>query len=234
MNTNRLLTLAACTAGLLAFISNGHAQDMSVSQRVAALKGNIQTAKIILHNYEWIQTTTVTHNGDVVSTKQERCYYGDDGSLQKVELSDEQAQQRQGLLFRRIRQAAKDEMTDYMYSAVALVKNYVPPRSSLIETVKENGNISLQPISESRARVVMQGYYKPGDTYSIEVNLRNNRPVALRVSTYVNDPSDPVTLRAEMGQLDNGATYPENITLNADNEGITIQVHNGGYRRSNE
>ncbi len=227
----KLSTLSTCFV-LLAFGCVARAQD-SAKERVAALKANIETSKIILRQYQWIQTTTVSMNGDVKSTKVERCYYGADGSLQKVEISDEQAPQRQGLLFRRIKEQKKEEMTDYMKSAVALVKSYVPPSSSLIQNCKDNGNVSLQPLSGGRARIVLKNYIKPGDTYAIELNLHDNRPLGLRVSTYVNDPSDVVSMNAEMGRLDNGTTYTSLITLNAESKGMTVTVKNSGYQRTN-
>ncbi len=227
----KLITYTILTLLLLTGADVASAQPMQ--ERVAALKASVATSKTILQQYEWIQTTTVTHNDNVVSTKQERCYYGDDGSLQKVLISDEQAQQRQGLLFRRIKEHAKEELTDYMKSAVELVKSYVPPSPYKIQAAKDAGNVSLQPLSYHRARIVFQNYEKPGDTYSIEVNLANNRPVGLRVSTYVDDPSDVVKMNAVMGQLDNGTTYPSDVTLNAESKGITVTVHNGGYHRRN-
>jgi len=231
MKSMKLIILSACAA-LVVFGNVAHAQN-SAKERVAALKASIMTSKTILRQYEWIQTTTVSMNGDVKSTKVDRCFYGDDGSLQKVEISDEQAQQRQGLLFRRIREQKKEEMSDYMKSAVALVKSYVPPNSSLIQNCRDNGNVSMDPVSGSRAWIVFKNYEKQGDIYSVEVNLKDNRPLGLKVSTYVNDPSDVVKMNAEMGQLDNGVTYPSNITLNAESKSITVTVRNNGYQRRN-
>jgi hypothetical protein len=231
MKSRQLLTL--CLLAFLLLFTADIASAQSAKERVTALKANLAASKATLRQYEWVQTTTVSKGGDVKSTKQENCYYGDDGSLQKVMLSDEQAQQRQGLLFRRLKERKKEELTDYMKSAVALVKSYVPPTASLIQAAKDNGNVSLTPLGSGRAAIVFQNYLKQGDTYTVEVNLRDNSPVALKVSTYVNDPSDVVKLIAVMGQLDNGTTYPAAVTLNAESKGITVNVHNSGYRRRN-
>ncbi len=227
----KLITFIAFTT--LLFSGLAQAQD-SAKERIAALKASVATNKIILKQYQWIQTTTVSMNGDVKSTKQERCYYGDDGSLQKVVISDTTAPQQQGgLLFRRIKEEKKQEMMDYMKSAVSLVKSYVPPNPSLIQAAKDAGNVSMQKVGGGRIRIVFQSYLKAGDTYSVEVNLMDNRPVGLNVKTYVNDPSDVVKMSAVMGQLDNGTSYPADITLNAESKGITVVVHNGGYQRKN-
>ncbi|MCE0521282.1 MAG: hypothetical protein LV480_00030 [Methylacidiphilales bacterium] len=231
MKPMKLTTLAILTT--LLFAGMAKAQQSSASERVAALKASVATSKIILQNYEWIQTTVVSLNGDVKSSKQERCYYGDDGTLQKVEIDDTSSQATGGPFMRRLKERKKAELTDYMKNAVNLVKSYVPPSAGKIQAAKDAGNVSVQPLSDRRARIVFQNYEKPGDSYSIEVNLENNRPVGLKVSTYLNDPSDTVTLTAAMGQLNNGTTYPAEITLNADSKGLTVTVHNSGYRRVN-
>lgn len=224
------LVLLATVAVLLV---TGLASAQSVSERVDALKANVAESKATLHHYQWIQTTTVSLNGDVKSTKQERCYYGDDGSLQKVEISDEAAPQRQGLLFRRIKERKKEELTDYMKNAVSLVKSYVPPSPAKIQAAKENGNVTLKPAGSSRASIIFNNYELQGDVYSVEVNTASNRPVGLRVSTYLNDPSDVVKLNVVMGQLNNGTTFPSEITLNAENKGVTVNIRNSGYQRVN-
>jgi hypothetical protein len=36
-----------------------------------------------------------------------------------------------------------------------------------------------------------------------------------------------------MGQLDDGTSYPEEITLNAKAKNLGVSVRNGGYRKTN-
>jgi hypothetical protein len=50
---------------------------------VGALKATLAASQATLRQYEWIETTVVSLKGEEKSRKQQRCYYGADGTLQK-------------------------------------------------------------------------------------------------------------------------------------------------------
>src|SRR5580765_6010336 len=52
--------------------------------RVAALKQSLGSSMAALRKYEWMETTVVSMKGEEKSRKQNRCYYGADGKVQKV------------------------------------------------------------------------------------------------------------------------------------------------------
>lgn len=219
---------------LLSLLSLAGIAHAGMSQRISDLKANMEASKVILRGYQWVETTTVSVNGEEKSSKQQLCYYGNDGTIQRTDLSNQQFNQNNGILFHRFRERKKEELTDYMKQAVALVKSYVPPSSARIQAVKDNGNASLTPLEGGKiVRLTFTGYQLPGDTYSIDINLTTNRPIHARVSTYLGDPSQPVTLNITMGQLDAGATFARDITLNAPAKNLTVTIHNGGYRPNN-
>jgi hypothetical protein len=84
-------------------------------QRVAALKQSIQESQGRLRKYEWIQTTIVSLKGEEKNRKQERCYYGADGTVQKVLLDGQSAAPPQGgRLRQRIFANKKEDMKEYM------------------------------------------------------------------------------------------------------------------------
>ena len=112
------------------------AQDAQTpEQRIAALKKNMAQSQAQLRKYEWVETTIVSHKGEEKSRKEERCYYGADGALQKLPVGDPQpaADQggggRRGRMKERIVEKKKDEIQQYMENAVALVKQYVSAES---------------------------------------------------------------------------------------------------------
>lgn len=211
------------------------AQQPSTAERVAELKATLAASQAVLKKYEWIETTTVSLNGEAKSKKQERCYYGADGGIQKIELSESSDDRgpRFGLR-KRIAERRKEEMTDYMKSAAALVKSYVPPSTAKLEAAKDAGNVSLDILDPGkRVRLNFTNYEKPGDKLSLEIDLANNHPLAMSVSTYVDDPSDAITLHVSMGHLNDGTTYPATSTLNAVSKNLEVEVINSGYRKMN-
>src|SRR6185503_19810164 len=56
--------------------------------QVAALKASLQDGLARIRQYEWIETTVISLKGEEKTRKQNRCYYGADGTVQKVPVGD--------------------------------------------------------------------------------------------------------------------------------------------------
>lgn len=209
------------------------AQQPSAAERVAALKATMSASQTALKQYEWVETTVISLKGEEKSRKQERCFYGADGQLTKVLLTAPAPEAKQRGLRGRIAEKKKEELTDYMKQAVALVKTYVPPSPAKIQVAKDAGKVSLEMLEPGkRARLNFRDYEKSGDNLGVEVDLASNRPLGIKVSTYLDDAKDAVTLDVRMGQLTDGNTYPSDITLGAKAKNLTVTVSNSGYRKT--
>ena len=228
-----LLPQSSLTLLLAALALPVLAQQPTAPERAAMLKATMAASQVVLKQYEWIQTTVVSLKGEEKSRKQERCYYGADGGVQKIEVSKSPEPKKKRGLRGRIAQSKKEELTDYMKSAVSLVKTYVPPSPARIQAAKDAGKVSIDVLQPGkRARLNFRDYEKPGDNLSVEVDLANNRPLGLKVSTYLEDAKDAVTLDVRMGQLNDGTTYPSNVTLEAKAKNLKVTVQNSGYRKT--
>jgi hypothetical protein len=53
---------------------------------VAALKQSMQQGMALARKYEWVETTIISLKGEEKARKQNRCYYGADGKVQKISL----------------------------------------------------------------------------------------------------------------------------------------------------
>ena len=234
---NRIEYKLLSMLGILTFASGTvsvQAQQMSVPERVAALKANVSGSQRALRQYEWIETTVISLKGEEKSRKQERCYYGADGALQKVEVGATPAPVAKRGLRGKIIENKKEELADYMKQAVALVKSYVPPNPARIQAVNDSGKTTVELLQAgARARINFPGYLKPGDNLGVEVNPASNHMVGLAVATYLDDPSAPVTLDVRMADLNDGTSYPSSTTLNAKAKSLQVIVQNSGYRKTN-
>src|ERR1022692_4070553 len=122
------------------------------------------------------------------------------------------------------------ELTDYMQSAVSLVKSYVPPDPAKIQATKDAGKVTIQVLDPGkRAQVNFHDYQKPGDNLAIVINLANNIVAGVGVSSYLDSATDVVTMDAKMGQLNDGTIYTSDIALNASGKNLTVTVQNTGY-----
>jgi len=218
------------TSGSLAL-----AQQPTTQERVVALKASLAASQAVLKQYEWVETTVVSLKGEEKSRQMSRCYYGADGQVQKVPLTTPPAPEKKRGLRGKIVEAKTEEMTDYMKSAVSLVKSYVPPSPAKIQAAKDAGKVSIDVLEPGkRVRLNFRDYEKPGDNLGVEVDLTNNHPLGVKVSTYLDDAKDAVTLDVRMGQLNDGTTYASDITLAAKAKNLTVTVQNSGYRKATQ
>ena len=208
----------------------GLAQGPDLETRVLALKQSLEADQGELRKYEWIETTVVSLKGEEKSRTQNRCYYGADGKLQKVPVSAQQAKMPGGLRGAVAKQR-KEELTEYMQKAVALVHRYVPPVPASLQKSFQSGKTTVQVLEpERRGRLDFRDYLLPGDLLGVEVNLTNNRILGLQVATYVEKAEDPVSLTVRFAALQNGTGYPAQVTLDAPKEQVRVVTENSGYR----
>jgi hypothetical protein len=213
--------------------AGGGAQD-----QVAAVKQSLQEGMAKIRQYEWVETTIISLKGEEKARKQNRCYYGADGKVQKISLDQpaapEQAQggggRRGGRLKEKVVAKKKDEMQDYMERASALIHTYVPPDPARIQAAKDAGRIAVEPQAGGRVRLVISEYLQPADALTIDLDPAASRLVGLGVNSYLDTPDDPVTLAVKMDALPDGATYAAETTLDAKAKNITVVIRNSGYR----
>jgi hypothetical protein len=232
----RTVGTCALAAVLVTSTSTALAQapQLSIPDRVAALKTTLAASQANLRHYEWIETTVVSLKGEEKSRKQQRCYYGADGALQKVMIDASPAPATKPGLRGRMVANKTAELTDYMKYAVSLLKSYVPPDPAKIQAAKDAGKVTIAVLEPGkRANISFRDYQKAGDKLTVGIDLVNNRVLAVSVSTYLDSATDVVTLNARMGQLNDGTSYTSDITLNAQVKKLTVTVQNTGYRKTN-
>ena len=204
-------------------------------QHVANLKAWLAASQAQLRAYEWLETTVVSKDGEEKVRKENRVYYGVDGKQYKMTLSDSSADQSggpRGPLRRRMAKKAKEDMTEYMQSAVQLVQDYVPPDPDRIQQSVNSGKFSVNMIDPGRrVRFDFHDYLKSGDVMSIEVELPTNRLLGVGVSSYLDDKSDAVQLDVTMGLLPDGTIYTATTRLVAEAKEVVVTVQNTGHHR---
>ncbi len=191
--------VATCSITLILAPGIMRAQSPEVQQRVAALKQNVARDQQNIRQYQWIETTVISLKGEEKSRKQQQCYYGADGVLQKVTVDASPPPDKKRGIRGRVIARKTEELTDYMKEAVALVKTYVPPDPARIQAVKDAGKVSVDlPGSGQGVRVNLRDYGKPGNVLTVEVDPASNKVIGLTVATYLSDAKDSVTLDVQL------------------------------------
>jgi len=227
---------AACRSFLLAgltLLANAPlgAAEPTPQQRAAMLREWLQASQMQMRNYQWIETTNVSVDGEQKSSEQKRCYYDVTGALQKIPVAEQQAEAPSGPLRRRIAERKKEELTDYIQSAVALVHAYVPPSPDTIQQAIRAGNLSVQAlVPGQKVQLDFANYIKQGDQLGVVIALATNQLLGLSVSSY-DDQSNAVTLSVTMSVLPDGTMYAQHSELDAPAKNVVVTVDNTGYQR---
>jgi hypothetical protein len=217
---------------LLGVLAGPAAAQETAAERAAALKASMAASQVVLRQYEWIETTVVKLKGEEKSQQQNRCYFGAEGGVQKVPIASPPPEERKRGVRGRVVERKKEELTDYMQEAVALVKQYAPPDPVRIQSAKDAGRLTLQPLQPGKvARLTFSGYLKSGDSLSVDLDLTTNRLLASRVSSRLDTTGDPVTLAVQFGTLPDGTVFTSDVVLEAPAKALRVEVQNTGYRR---
>jgi hypothetical protein len=229
---------AAALAGGVLLHAQQPAPAAGGADQVAALKQTIQQGLALARKYEWVETTIISLKGEEKARKQNRCYYGADGKVQKVSL-DQPAQQEQpqgggrgrrgGRVKEKVVEKKKDEMKDYMQKAAALIHQYIPPNPQQIQAAKDAGRVAVTP-QGGKVHVAISQYLKPGDSLTIDMDAAAKTIAGLGVNSYLDTKDDVVTLAVQMNTLPDGALYAGQTTLDAKAKNITVVIQNSGHR----
>lgn len=224
---------AAVLSLMIAVAAAGQNDD--AKQKVAALKSALQKDQATIRKYEWIETTVVTMKGEEKSRKQDRCYYGAEGTLQKVPVSTEASDSKRTPrgIRGKIVENKKEEMSDYMKEAVALLKSYVPPDPARIQAVADAGKLAIIPGGSGKpVKLEFRDYQVPGDTMAVEIDFTNNYVIGLTVQSFLGSNHDPVSLNVTFNKLQDGTGYPAQSALDATTKKLRVTIEKSGYRNT--
>lgn len=205
-------------------------QLWSQAEKVAALKQSIAANQKQLMLFTWMETTIINMKGEQKSLTQKECHYGPDGKVVKQPLSAPPPQQAARGLKGKMIAKKKEEISDYMKSAIALVQSYVPPDPQRIQALKDAGKISFTP-GPAGLRMDFNEYLKAGDVLSISIKGADNSIGKVAIKSYLDSPSDAVSLDVTYGTLPDGTSYPSQTVLEAPAKNIEVTVKNEYYRK---
>jgi hypothetical protein len=212
--------------------TSGLFAQADMEETVAMIKKNLAESKENLKKYEWVETTTTFYKGEQKSVKQNQCYYSVDGKLTKVETGGSAPSKTPGGLRGKIAENKKEEMGDYMKTAIAKILTYLPPEPEKIQKIYAGGTASIQVLEPGKKfKLSFPDYNEKGDMLSISVDKVNQKIMAVAVSTSVDDPSQKVVFNITYKDLPDGTQYATNTILDAQAKKVKIVIENSGYKK---
>ena len=233
MKRSRDLSRVACLFGLVAVATPVLAQE--VQEKVAAAKQAAAANQAALRSYTWIEKTEISLKGEVKNTSLQSCRYGPDGKVQKTPLSapaepEEQSKGRKKRLKTKVVEKKTGEMKAEMQAASALVHQYVPPSPDKMQAAMAAGTITITP-GAGTAGLRIADYEKAGDSLVLTLDTAAKGMKKIDVDTWLETPTDKVTLDVQMQSLPDGTSYPGTVVLAIPGSNIQVQITNSNYQK---
>jgi hypothetical protein len=225
--------LGLALLAMAAFAQQGGAGNAEIQERIAALKKSMAESQQTLRQYAWTETTQVSLKGETKSTTQASCQYAADGKVVKtpVDTAQPPPQKQPKGLKGKVVANKKEEMSDYMKSAVALIQRYVPPDASRMQEAFKAGKAEMQQSAGGVVTLIFHDYAKPGDTLSLSINSQTNTMQSVSVMSYLDDAKDAVKLSIRFANLPDGGNYVAETVLDATAKQMQVRTTNSGYRK---
>jgi hypothetical protein len=205
-------------------------------QQVVALKARLAEDQAVLRQYEWLETTTISIKDEIKLRQLRHCSYDVNGTLRKVPFNPAAPEYKRFKLYDKIEineENYNGELTKYMQEAVHLLHQYVPLNPNGIKAVADEGKL-LFCVSDpgKQGQLTIRDFLVRGDYVSLDMDLVNNRPLSLKISSFLNTEGVPAFLSVTFGSLYGTATFVREAEFDARNIGLKISIKNSDFNKT--
>jgi hypothetical protein len=225
---NAMLMVAAISAMSL---TAWQGSNPEVRQTLAAVKESVAQNQAELRQYTWTEQTQISLKNEVQKTERSLCRYGPDGKVQKTPLAPPSPEKTMHGIRGRVAGKVKDDITNFLQQAKMLIQAYVPPSPQLMENSFGSGNVSLGEAGPGIVQLLFKSHVKPGDSLAFDFQPVEKRLLKMNVRTYMDKPSEPLTLEVAFESLPEGPNCPGMVILNAPSRYLQVVVQNWNYQR---
>jgi len=233
MNTRPMLALSTITAVAALFLSALplQAQNPELQQKVAEIKEASAANKMALAHYTWQEQQTISIKGEVKKQQVYQVSVGPDGQQQKTQIGGSQAAPPSGGRLKQHVVAKKtEEFKDYGEQIGDLARQYTTPDPGKLQAALQAGNISLVPGAGGEIQLVIKNYIKPGDQVTLVFNRQQKALQSIQVASYLDGPSDAVTIAAQFAKLPDGTNHVAATQINGVSKQLTVVTANASYQ----
>ena len=216
---------------LLTSVSSFGQGSPEIQESINLIIQNFAESQQSIKKYSWIETTTTFLNGEQKAVTQNQCYYDVTGTLVKVPTGATTAAATPRGIRGRIAERKKDDIETYVEKAKTQIKAYIPPQSEKLQEIYAAGGVGIKILDPGmKYELDFPDYLKKGDMLAIVANTSNKILMNYNIKTYMDTPSDAVTLDVAFQTLPDGTSYSGNVTFTAPSQNLKIVTVNSGYK----
>jgi hypothetical protein len=204
----------------------------SGTQRLGEIKQASAANKAALAHYIWQEQQTTSIKGDVKKQQVFQVSVGPDGQQQKTQIGGSQAAPPSGgRLKQRVVEKKTAEFKDYGEQIADLAKQYTQPDPGRLQAAFQAGNVSLQSGGgEGEVKLVIKNYIKPNDSVTLVFNKQQKAIQSIQVSSYLDGPTDGVTIAAHFAKLPDGTNHVTGTQIDGVSKQLTVVTQNSNYQ----
>ena len=228
-----LYSLVVGALALGATLPPSRAQNPEMQQKIAEVKEAAARNKQLLGQYTWVEQVTISLKGEEKKQEHFQVRLGPDGKPQKQSLDPAAAPpEHEGRLKKHIIEKKTEEYKDYANQIKALIQQYVPPDKDMLQQAYQAGNVMFgpQPNAPGQYRAVISNYIKQGDNMTLVMDKTQKDVVSLTIATYLNDPSDAVSVSVQFSGIPGGPNHVSAETINGESKHLTVAIQNSNYQ----
>ncbi|HUB03336.1 MAG TPA: hypothetical protein VL983_11635 [Terriglobales bacterium] len=235
------LRRAVQLSALVPFMVAGFATAQT-SSPASPLQGKIQAMQQAaaenakrLHDYQWIETDTVTLNGTPKPPRQSLCHFTPDGKLSKTPIGSSQDSPKlsRGPLKRKIEEKKIAEVKEELAEVGNVTSSYLPLNPNLLKQAIEVRRVELEHDGARGVNsAVIHDYAKPGDQVLLTMDGAMTRLQQITVKTYLSSPADPLSLSVQFSVLPDGTSYPSLTTQDAPAKRLSVTTVSANFTRA--
>ncbi len=226
-----IFVAAVWLAASICAIAQAGGAGGDLQAKLTAVKQTVAENQQRLHQYQWVESTQLTLNGDAKPASQSMCQYAPDGTVQKTPMSAPPPPPSGGRMKQRIVENKTNEMQQYMGGVKTTLGMYVPPDPQKMQAAFAAGKASLSGGGATGvAQIVFKDYAQPGDQMTLVFNTTTKKITSLNVNTYMDNPKDVVTLAVTFSSLPNGINYVYQSVLNATAKKLVVTTTSVNYQ----
>lgn len=209
-----------------------HAQSPELQQRLAEVKQASAANKQALARYTWQEQQTTSIKGEVKKQQTFQVSVGPDGQQQKTQIGGSQAPPPSGgRLKEHMVEKKQAEYKDYGEQIADLAKQYTQPDPAKLQEAFQAGNVSHQAGAGGEdVTLVIKNYIKPNDSVTLVFNKQEKAIQSIKVSSYLDDAKDAVTIAAQFAKLPDGTNHVANTQINGESKQLTVVTQNSNYQ----
>jgi hypothetical protein len=207
------------------------ARNDFIEKKLAAVEKFAAENQASLRRYTWKETVRFLLKGEIRSTWEFSCRYGPEGKIVRTPVGPPPPGTTAGPFAPRTnRGESREDLEMTMRKVRTVVAMYVPPETSNLEQAFQAGRVRTEKPIQGEALLRVADYARPGDTALLDFRTDQRRLVRLQVSSYLDDPSQGVTIDVRYATLPDGTNYPETIEVGEQSTAMRIMIVGSDYR----